>query len=402
MTGAGGAPARDEGGAKPPQIGSAENSPEPLSIVTRPQTAVYWPGETISFSVEVSSPEGPVTCQWYQNKRPIPGATGQTLTIPSAGLAQIGDYYVEIAAPSGRTNSFPDDASRAVMRGAFVIEAEDYNHSGGQTISAASVMPLTSDLYRGKDGLPDIDFHNGHQSTDDPLAHGSNLRNGWSDFGIAVPFPPSPPGGNVDVIEDTAALNRERPDFTIHNNYKIGWGGTGDWYQYTRDFPPGHYGAVWVGSRDGRSPGIFGRSLEIVTGDVTQPGAAATEVGEFVADGTGAWSSNDQILFLQPGNPTSPAAFPLGPQTTVRLRHTFGEGDSDYLLFYQISHCETCSEVRIQAALNPDSTVTFSWAGPGTLEIAESVHGPYRPIPEAANSHVVTPGESAAFARVRP
>ena len=57
---------------------------------------------------------------------------------------------------------------------------------------------------------------------------------GWPDFvgGVPVTDPRFRP------------VRGPRPDFVLANNYKIGWGDTGEWYQYTRDFPAGTYAAV--------------------------------------------------------------------------------------------------------------------------------------------------------------
>jgi hypothetical protein len=194
-------------------------------ITTRPTTVKFAPNGTINFTVVAESAK-PMTYQWYRNKRAIAGATSATYTKSNAGAADIGDYYVDVSNVNGTTSSYPDDSSRAIMTGALVIEVEDYNYDNGKTLPAASVSPLVSDLYVRKDGIPSVDIKQDNQSTADPLANGNSYRNGWSDGGTAVDFPTTATDelGNVDVIIDNGNGNTEKPDYTLTNNYKIGWG----------------------------------------------------------------------------------------------------------------------------------------------------------------------------------
>lgn len=369
-------------------------------ITRRPTTVKFAAGQTIEFSVEAESAT-PVTYQWYQNKRAIPGATSATLTIPNAGVLNVGDYYVDVSNRNGTASSFPDNDSRAIMTGAFVIEAEDYNYEAGKTVAAASTMPLAADLYKGKDGLPGIDFVNNTPSGGADDANGNSLRNGWVENGTVFPSPPGA-GGNLDVIIDNGGGNTERPDFTLANNYKIGWGGTGNWWNYTRNFAPGQYNAVWVGSRDGRDNNVMSRTLEIVTGDPTKADAATTVVGELTANGTGAWSSNDSIPFLTPGGATA-ATFTLGANTTLRLRISAGDGDNDYILFYPAGAAPT-NPVITGLVVNPNGSITITWTGGGQLEASATLNGAYAPVPGATGGTFTwTPGanDNVVFVRVR-
>ncbi|MBN8247249.1 MAG: immunoglobulin domain-containing protein [Verrucomicrobia bacterium] len=371
-------------------------------ITQRPTSVKYAAGGTITFTVAAESAT-PMTYQWYQNKKAIAGATSATLTIPNAGVANMGDYYCDVSNTSGTTSTYPDDSSRAIMTGvALVIEAEDYNFDGGQTLPAASVMPLAADLYQGKDGLPGIDFHLSAQSTADAGANGNSLRNGWLNNGVAVDFPVAPEElGNVDVIVDNGGGNTERPDFTLTNNYKIGWGDSGEWYQYTRDFPAGNYNVVFVGSRDGRAANAHDRTLELVTGDRTKVDAATTVIAQLTMSETGGWSSNDHIPFLAADGSGSLASLALGANTTLRLRISRGDGDLDALYFYPagVSAQPEITGITVGA----DGKVTITWTGGGQLEAAETLGGPYAPVPGATGgSYVWEPGATTIiYARVR-
>jgi len=370
----------------------------PPIITKRPAGVKFAKGGAVSFSVEATSAL-PMTYQWFRNKKAIVGATSPTYSVASAGAADIGDYYVEVTNSNGTATSFPDNDVRAVMTGAFVIEAEDYNYDGGKNVPEASTMPLAANLYRGKDGLPGIDFHLENQSTADGAANGNNYRQGWTE----VPDYPTAPEeiGNADVVADDGNGNTERPDFVLANNYKIGWGNTGEWYQYTRNFTPGKYNVVVGYSRDGRDADNFGLALEIVTGDITKVGAATTVVGQVTLSGTGGWSSNDLVPFLAP-NSTSLAEVDLGANSTVRLRLSQNDPDIDFLLFYPAS--ATTTPVITGVVQNPNGSVTITWTGGGQLEAATSLNGTYAAVPGATGGTFTwTPGaaDSILFARVR-
>ncbi len=314
----------------------------PPVIVKRPETVRFQPGTTVEMSVTAES-SLPISYQWFRNKAPIAGATEAALVIASGRVEHMGDYSVEVSNADGTVSSLPDDDARALMVGAFVVEAEDFNFDGGKTSVGASVMPLNSDLYQGRDGLPGIDFHLVNQTSPNALDFGNAYRNGWGLFGVALGLPPTAPEplGNVDIIEETGPHNLERPDYSMTRNYKLGWNDPGEWYQYTRDFPPGEYAAVAIVARDGLKTNRFAATLEIVTGDPSSISAAATVVGEIAGTGTGGWTSYDYMPFQVPGA-TEPATLTIWKGDTIRIRVTEGDCDLDALLFYKVAECTTC------------------------------------------------------------
>ena len=313
----------------------------PPVIVQRPSTVRFTLGHSLTFSV-VAESALPVTYQWFHNKQAIAGATNSALIIASGAVEHIGDYSVEVSNADGTVSSLPDDDSRALMVGAFVVEAEDFNFGGGKTLPGANVMPLAESYFAGQDGLPGIDFHLVSQSSPDPLDFGNAYRNGWAESGVVMGEPPTAPEplGNVDIIQSTAAANLMRPDYTMTQNYKVGWNDPGEWYQYTREFDPAGiwtFGAVALVARDGLRTNRFAAVLELVTGDPTQTNAATRVIGEISGDGTGGWDSFDYLPFRVPGG-AGVASFPLNGKVTVRYRVTEGDADLDALLFYRIIH----------------------------------------------------------------
>ncbi len=64
----------------------------PLAIVTPPQSTLACVGDTVTLSVESSSP--PLTFQWRKNGNPIAGATSTRLRFSPVQLSDAGDYDV--------------------------------------------------------------------------------------------------------------------------------------------------------------------------------------------------------------------------------------------------------------------------------------------------------------------
>jgi hypothetical protein len=64
-------------------------------IATQPVSQVAYPGQPVTFSV-VAAGGAPYTYVWYHNGTVVPGATGKTLTIPSAWYSDAGTYSVTV------------------------------------------------------------------------------------------------------------------------------------------------------------------------------------------------------------------------------------------------------------------------------------------------------------------
>ena len=254
---------------------SAETASDGTSIRTRsPRSSPsvlpepMWLRVRRSISTVVAQSAPAMTYQWYHNKKKIRVPRPATYSIAKAGVADIGDY-VEVSNKNGTVSSFPDDDVRVTLKGAFVIEMED-NYDSGKTVAAASTMPLASGLYEGKDGIPDVDYHSGSVSGSADNENGNSYRNGWVDGNQVVHPAPAGTVATSTSSSMTAVATPRAPDFTLGHNYKIGWGGTGNWFNYTRIFDAGTYAAVFVGSRDGRDAAAMGRTLALVTGDITK------------------------------------------------------------------------------------------------------------------------------------
>ena len=195
--------------------------------------------------------------------------------------------------------------------GAFVIEAEDYNHGGGQHVAASDVMPYYGGTYANLSGVLDVDYHN-------------------TDGTESQAYRPLAAGRNVNLYDNVSGrYGLDRPTWTALVDYRIGGAAVGDWQQYTRNVPAGQY-YVWAAlSHPGTSPNQLTGSLEQVTGNAGQTDPARVVLGSFSGTGSGAWGYNSLILLRDALG--EPAVVNAGGGATT-LRFNLGSGDLDWFI----------------------------------------------------------------------
>jgi hypothetical protein len=298
---------------------------------------------------------------------------------------------------NGATSSRPDDAARAIMRGAFVIEAEDYNHSRGQTVAAASTMPLATNYYGGLDGIPGVDFKLLAQSSANAWESGAQYRNGYVANGVTNNFPTTPEDALGNVSVDGNNGDRNRGDTVLTNNYKIGWGSTGEWFQYTRSFAPGDYNAVLAASQDGLTTNAVSMALDIVTAGAGTTNATVTPIGTFTTSQTGGWSSNDLVPFRKADG--SLATYTLGANSTLRLTITAGGPDLDYILLYPAGGGGGGDRPTISVSRNATGAPVITFEG--TLESATAIDGAWSDVTGATSPYTAPTTSPARFFRAK-
>ncbi len=82
-------------------------SQEPV-ITGEPTSVTAVLGQSASFTVTASG-SPPLTCQWFRGTRPLPGATGTTLSLGAVTNADAGPYHVVV------TNSYGSDTSATAV-----------------------------------------------------------------------------------------------------------------------------------------------------------------------------------------------------------------------------------------------------------------------------------------------
>jgi hypothetical protein len=237
----------------------------------------------------------------------------------------------------------------------FIIEAEDFNYGSGQTVAAASTMPLTSAPYNltaVASAVPEVDYHViGNEQDPGAQAYRTNE---------------SP---NVPINGNDGFNSGDRGLFTRQNNYKIGWIDNGEWFNYTRTFPDGNYN-VWAAiSHGGGATDRTSGSLQKVTGGATTTTQTTQDLGTFDAPGaTGGWGNNRLVPLMSGG---SQAVVPLSGTETIR--YTAGSGDYDYLIFVKTAGNVQPPGPRITGATRSGNQLTITWTGGGTLEQSATI-----------------------------
>ena len=190
-----------------------------------------------------------------------------------------------------------------------MIEAEDYNYGNGQTKAQASVMPYLGGAYAGLSGTPEVDYHR------TPDGSSAQYRN----------------DANVPMNDNLA--DSDRGGWNVTTNFKLGWIGGGEWFNYTRTFAAGDYQVLAALSNGGTDPGLLHGTLQKVTSGATTTSQTMQQLGTFDAPGTGSWGRNDLVLLVK-GDGTANIIHLEGATT---LRFTAGSGDIDYFKFVPIA-----------------------------------------------------------------
>ena len=262
-----------------------------------------------------------------------------------------------------------------ISKVAFFIEAEDFNFDNGKTEAAASDMATyRGGAYAGKGAAVGVDYQRDAGEGSSPLYRIGEANN--------VPM-------DVNYAE-----GRGRGFTDLQVNYKIGWVGGGQWYNYTRTFPAGKYN-IHVGLSHGEGAGTtIGGSLQWVTGGSTTANQTLVELGTFSGGGTGGWGVN-RIIPLKDSTGAVAAIDLSGTQT---LRYTTSNGDFDFIL---LTPAVTEPPAFTKTTLNANGSVTVEWTGGGALEAAPSINGPWTAVPGASSPFTFTPDQPALFGRIR-
>ena len=214
-----------------------------------------------------------------------------------------------------------------------MIEAEDYDFEGGQTLPAASIMPYTGGAYEGLAAVLNVDYYNADPNDSDV-------------------YRPDTAPNNVDMDYNLGGRwGARRPGYDVVVNYRIGWVAEGDWQNYTRNIPAGTY-AVWAAlSYDGTADHQLRGRLSKVTSGVGTENQTWEDLGTFDAPGSGGWGAND--LVPMKGSDGTPASFahPGGP---VTLRFWLGSGDFDWFVLTPVALKDTVSP-----QLTPPANIRF-------------------------------------------
>jgi hypothetical protein len=353
--------------------------PDPR-IVTQSPDQPFVVRDTITLGV-VAAGTGSLSYQWWKDGLELTGETAPSLTVSNARPSDAGNYTVTVVNSQGSVTSRPIRL-RLPGAGDFLVEAEDFDCGGGNHVAAADSMPYYGGAYADLGAAANVDY-NGNNAADDlqgdiyRQGEIPNVGLGWSD----------------DV---------GRGDWSMTTNHRVGWNNTGDWFNYTRSFPPGFYHAYAAMASGGTE--MHAELSEVTAGRGT---ATQTKVklGSLDAPATGGWSV-PAVVPLKDGRGRW-AILELAGERTIRYTKGTGNADLDYLMFVPAypAPCLSPSAAEVGSAVTltvvgqgfpADATVYWN----GGARLTTFVNGTRLRADIPATDLVLPPGAALGIAQV--
>jgi hypothetical protein len=267
--------------------------------------------------------------------------------------------------------------------GAFLIEAEDFNTDGGDSLPVVNTMPYLGNAYDGLAAVEGIDYQRSSVVPDGNVYRLGETNN--------VPMGTNTDTNTYDVVRSINGGGT----WQVTANYSCGWSGVGNWLNYTRDIPANTY-QIWAGMSSDRGAQADGlvASLDQVVGSASVSNQVVQAIGTFQSAGTRGWGNTSLVPLRDAGQQI--AQVPLSGTTTLRVNMNYG--DVDYLMLIPTGAAGPQIDSIV---VNGDGTVTVSWQGAGVLEAAPSVTGPWTEVTGATSPYTFEPTESMLFGRLR-
>ena len=256
----------------------------------------------------------------------ISNLNSQLVTV-SYPLATNNIYSIAISASDINLNVATANVTLDTIQPVVVFEAEDFNFNGGEWITN-----VPSDggafLYAGVEGTEGIDEHDSNPGNGSAVFHYRDISpNKVSTQGA---FEVSPGG---------VALTRQKYiDYYVANpgantnpntvDEEVGYNNSGDWLNYTRVFPTGHYNVYARLATDGGGKQSY---FETVTSDPTQPNQTVVTNGTFSMTDNN-WNVYQYVPLLD--NFGNLVSVPLGGTNTVRVQVAAGGNPNEN--FYMV------------------------------------------------------------------
>jgi hypothetical protein len=326
-----------------------------------------------------------------------------TVTYDHAGLLEIGrEYPFSVTITDNATPPNIQTVEGTLLghympaspEGMFLIEAEDFNTDGGNTVAAASTMPYLGNAYAGLSAVAGIDYQR------------DNVTNNFGIYRNADLNPAVPMGANEGAMDDpiqvydlVRAMDANRNvTWEMDVNFSLGWAGS-HWFNYTRNIPNGTY-QVWAAMSHGETgAGQLSASLHRLIGPANVPGAEQQleALGVFSAPGTGGWGNN-RLVPLRDATSNAVKEVNLGGNTT--LRYNWASGDWDYMMLVPTAIAPPGLVVAIE--LQTDGMLRIQWEGDGVLQRATSIPSvEWTNLPDTSPAVIEPPATGNVFFRVQ-
>jgi hypothetical protein len=222
----------------------------------------------------------------------------------------------------------------AIPANSFTIEAEHFDNNGVAQLANGS--GYEGGEYQGLAAVHNVDYYQDGVVNDQNGAYRATVENGLSP--------------NVPMDAQTAAapnLDTARPGFEVTTNYKIGWAGNGEWYNYTRTVPAGIYTAYAASSID--PAGTAGGDVGLVTAGAGTTTQTVKTLATIRGTPPGGWGNNGLLPAQDPWGNKGVFKMPGGK---VTLRFTTRGGDFDWFTL-----SPTTSPAKITQAPDPRDSV---------------------------------------------
>lgn len=176
-------------------------------------------------------------------------------------------YTATISVTDANGSPVGNAVSFDTLNPSYTWEAPDYDYFGGQFLPD----PIVVDTYSNLSGYASIDYN-------------------FANFPPANTYRDSAVVG-VENNSDSPKRLQYLTNSPAPQPYDIGYYNSGNWLNYTRNFPAGQYN-IFVRAADGSTGGALGNiGLSIVTNNWGQGGQGTTNLGTFTIPVTGGWQT---------------------------------------------------------------------------------------------------------------
>jgi len=366
--------------------------PASISITGEPADALVLLGQTATFQVLVSNPQG-VTYQWRRNGVDIPGATGPTYATPALALADDGTgYSVVVTGPSNAVTSRTAVASVMAKFDAGAnppvnLDFNDYAVPADGAIFGTAIIT-------GPGGVGDSAFLQLTEAVNDQSS---------------------------SFLLDTPAGAAPIKDFTATWMMRVG-GGTAvpaDGFSFVLgpDVVDGTFGEDGAGSGLIVSFATYDNGTTEVAAEITivyrssQGATRPFDISVLRTDDAfeqiGVRVDRNGTLDLYYGDTAVYRALPLPGFTPFEAgrfgwgARTGGLNDNHWMDDVKIA-MNTQPDVGTTLAIRQSGTnVVVEWTGGGTLQTATALPGAWADIPGAASGYTTPASDAVRFFRVR-
>jgi hypothetical protein len=399
-----------------------------LLILAQPASKTVVSGTPASFTVAVSGTNLPITYQWRLEGTNLPGATAQTLLIPSAGVANLGSYSVVVTDSTSRQRT-----SAPALLSIFAETVPPTVVSQSFTFNRLKdELKLTVVFSEALDAVTATNRANYSVAGVGTLTNGTLDISGQSVTFKVVGAPEgcsnyTPYTLNVSGVKDLAQNIMVATNFAGHlpaiqHSYVGGTVTMSSIYGTSYDGPKARDGDLTTFANTSQYGNIqewweldFGTPRSIGELDVwfrdNWGGVGLqnnTNLNFIIMDGsrTPLWTKFIGADALPLGVPTNCIVSPPVMGQIVRIEHALG--DFGVINLGEVLVAATPSSALPCAGFLPPITInrtpggiTLTWVGTATLQSSTNVAGPYGDVGSATSPYPITPTGLHQFYRTR-